>query len=90
MARPVNECLVQKSGNSHFFDTQRGRSRRNDLIMYMSDLFKKTHIWLHNPHAHLHEQRYDDHQRRDDETMDHGPDAGLLHAGEGGVQADGG
>ena len=42
-----------------------------------------------DPHAYLHEQRYDNHQRRDDEAMEHGPDAGLLHTGEGGVQADG-
>ena len=45
---------------------------------------------LHDPHAHFHQQRHDHHQRRDDEAVDHGPDACLLHAGEGGVQADGG
>ena len=45
---------------------------------------------LHDPHTHFHQQRNDHHQRGNNEAVDHGPDAGLLHAGEGGVQTDSG
>ena len=45
--------------------------------------------FLHDSHAHLHQQRHNYNQRRNDETVDHGADASLLHAGEGGIQSDG-
>ena len=33
--------------------------------------------------------RANNNQRRNDETVNHGADASLLHAGEGGIQSDG-
>ena len=45
--------------------------------------------FLHDSHAHLHQQRHNYNQRRNDETVNHGADASLLHAGEGGIQSDG-
>ena len=44
---------------------------------------------LYDAHGHFHQQGHDDHQGGDDEAVEHGPDAGLLHAGKGGVQTDG-
>ena len=45
--------------------------------------------FLHDSHAHLHQQRHNYNQRRNDETVNHGADASLLHAGEGGIQSGG-
>ena len=41
--------------------------------------------FLYDSHCYLNNQCHDHHQCRDNEAVDHGADACLLHAGEGGI-----
>ena len=46
--------------------------------------------YLYDAHADLNDQRHNDNQCGNNKSVDHRTDACLFHAGEGGVQADGG
>ena len=45
--------------------------------------------FLYDSHCNLDKQCYNNHQCRDNKSVDHWTDTGFLHAGEGGVQANG-
>ena len=91
MGRRKRKCQVLGNG------TQRAKKRGvEDIFIVCTDnltgfsaaigaVFPKTEI----QNCIIHQQRHNYNQRRNDETVNHGADASLLHAGEGGIQSDG-